>query len=181
MSNASVSNFLANFRGGGARANRYKIVLTFPAAIPRGLDASTKIGFTAKAASIPSSSMGVVTVHYMGRPVKIPGDKTWADWNVTVLLDQDYAGRGVFEMWHDLILGFDSNVAAAGMQDPINAFARAKVQMLDRYDRVVRTYDVEGIWPSEVNEVTIGYDQNDQIMEQQITFAVNGWSSDSTS
>ncbi len=180
MSNASVSNFLANFRGGGARSNRYKIILTFPASIPRGLDAATKIGFTAKAAAIPSSSLGVIDVPYMGRQVKIPGDKVWADWNVTVLLDQDYQGRSVFEAWHNQILGFDSNVASAGMQDPSNAFARAKVQMLDRMDRVVRTYDLEGIWPSEVGEVTVGYDQNDQIMEQQITFAVNGWASDVT-
>jgi hypothetical protein len=180
MSNASVYGFLANFRGGGARPNRYNVILTFPPAVPQGLAAATKAGFTCKAAAIPASSMGVVDVAYMGRQVKMPGDKVWADWNVTIYIDQDYLGRAVFESWHNLINGFDTNVASAGMQDPINCFARAKVQLLDRYDRVVRTYDVEGLWPTEVGEVTLGYDQNDQIMEQQVTFAVNGWNSDST-
>ena len=180
MSNASVHSFLANFRGGGARPNRYNVILTFPPQVPQGLAAATKAGFTCKATAIPASSMGVVDVAYMGRQVKLPGDKVWADWNVTVYVDQDYITRGVFESWHNLINGFDTNVASAGMQDPINCFARAKVQMLDRYDRVVRTYDVEGLWPSEVGEVTLGYDQNDQIMEQQVTFAINGWNSEST-
>ena len=180
MSNASVHNFIANFRGGGARPNRYNVILTFPPAVPQGLVAATKLGFTCKATAIPASSMGVIDAPYMGRQVKIPGDKVWADWTVTALVDQDYLARGSFETWHNLINGFDTNVASAGMQDPANCFARAKVQLLDRYDRVTRTSDVEGIWPSEVGEITLGYDQNDQLMEQQVTFAINGWSSDST-
>lgn len=175
---ADVSTFLANFRGGGARPNRYNVILTFPPAVPNGLAASVKGGFTCKAAAIPASSVGVVDVPYKGRQVKIPGDKVWADWNVTVLLDQDFLMREVFESWHNLILGFQSNEAAPGFQDPANCFARAKVQLLDRSDNVIRTYDVEGLWPSEVGEVTLGYDQNDQVMEQQITFAINGWTSD---
>lgn len=180
MSNASVQTFLANFRGGGARPNRYNIILTFPPAVPDGLLAATKAGFTCKAAAIPASSLGTIDLAYMGRQVKVPGDKVWADWNVTCYVDQDYATRGVFEAWHNLMNGFDSNLAADGMQDPANCFARAKVQLLDRYDRVTRTYDVEGIWPTEVGEITLGYDQNDQVMEQQVTFAINGWSSEST-
>ena len=180
MSEASIHTFLANFRGGGARPNRYKVILTFPPGISGALVASTKAGFTAKAASIPASSMGVIDVAYMGRQVKIAGDKVWEDWNVTCYVDQDWVTRGVFEEWHNKILGFDTNVASEGYQDPANYFARAKVQCLDRYDRVTRTYDVEGMWPSNVGEVTLGYDQNDQVMEQQVTFAINGWSSEST-
>ena len=177
---ASVHDFLANFRGGGARPNRYQVVLTFPPDVSDGLAAATKAGFTCKAASVPESTVGTITVHYMGRPIKIPGDKEWSDWNVTCYVDQDYVTRGVFEEWHNKILGFDTNVASDGFQDPSNCFARAKVMLLDRYDQVTRTYDVEGIWPTSVGEVTLGYDQNDQVMEQQVTFAINGWSSEST-
>ena len=174
---ASPQDFLANFQGGGFRPNRYNIVLTFPAAVPNALQAAAKFGFTCKAAAIPSSQLGVVTLPYMGREVKVPGDKTWDDWTVTVMLDTDFWTRDVFETWHDLILGFRSNVAAPGFANPAAAFASAQVQALDRYDQIIKEYTIDGCWPTQVGEVTLGYDQNDQVAEMPVTFAVNGWSS----
>lgn len=178
---ASIYDFLANFRGGGARPNRYRVVLTFPAGVPAGIAASEKISFTCSAASIPSSNIGIVDVPYMGRQVKVPGDKTFDDWTVTVLLDNDFLGRIAFEKWHDMILGFRTNVAQANMVNPINAYARAQVFALDRADNVIARYQIDGMFPSQVGEVTLGYDQNDQIMQQPVTFAINGWSSNATS
>lgn len=177
---ADVFTFLSNFRGGGARPNRYEVILTFPAGVPNGIVASEKVSFTCSAASIPSSQMGIVNVPYKGRQVKVPGDKTFDDWNVSVILDNDWLGRSVFERWHDLILGFRSNVAQPQMINPTNAFARAIVLQLDRADNLVQRYEVEGMFPSSVGEVTLGYDQNDSVMLQPITFAVNNWSSQVT-
>lgn len=178
---ASVYDFLANFRGGGARPNRYEVILTFPQGVPNAVAAATKIGFTCTAATIPSSNMGVIDVPYMGRQVKVPGDKIFDDWSVSVLIDNDFLGRSVFERWHDMLLGFRSNVAQPQMVNPINAYARAIVNQLDRADNVIHTYEVEGMFPSQVGEITLGYDQNDQIMLQPVTFAINGWSSSVTS
>lgn len=178
---ASVRNFLANFQGGGLRPNRYEIIVTFPGPVVLPLggarQTASKISFTAKAASIPTSNVGVIDVPYMGRQVKVAGDKTWDDWTVGILLDNDLIGRRAFEIWHDRILGFDSNVAIDPFVNPANYFARAEVHLLDRADRVLDTYTVEGIWPSNVGEVTLGYDQNDSVAEQSVTFAINGWSS----
>lgn len=175
--NASVSSFLANFRGGGARPNRYEVILTFPAGIPLGLVASQKIAFTCSAAAIPSSNMGVVNAPFMGREVKLPGDKTFDDWTVQIMLDNDWLGRRVFERWHDMLLGFESNTASPGMLNPVNAYAKAIINQLDRADNVVATYEIEGMFPSQVGEITLGYDQNDQVMLQPVTFAVNNWRS----
>lgn len=177
---ASITDFLANFQEGGARPNRYEVILTFPSAVPFANDASRKIKFTCKTAAIPGSNLGVIDVPYKGRMAKIPGDKVWDDWNVTILLDNDYLGRGVFEAWHNLINGFETNVASQGMMNPANCFANATVNLLDRYDNVRRSYRVEGMFPTLVGEVTLGYDQNDMISEQPVTFAINGWSSDAT-
>ena len=177
---ASPTDFLANFQGGGYRPNRYQVILSFPDGVPNALNASRKFDFTCKAAAIPSSQMGVAEIPYMGRQIKVPGDKTWDDWNVTVMLDTDFATRDVFETWHDLLLGFRSNVASSGFANPSNAFATATVYALDRYDQIVKTYEIEGMWPTSIGEVTLGYDQNDQIAEMPVTFAVNGWASDAT-
>lgn len=174
---ANIQDFLANFQGGGARPNRYEVILTFPDGVPGAQDASRKIGFTCKASAVPSTNIGIVEVPYMGRMVKIPGDKVWDDWTCTILLDNDLKGRKVFETWHEMLLGFRSNVAQPQMVNPNNAFASAEVVLLDRADGVLAggNYLVEGIFPQQVSEVTLGYDQNDQIMEQTVTFAINGW------
>lgn len=177
---ASISDFLANFQGGGFRPNRYNVVLTFPAGVPNALAAAVKTGFTCKAAAIPPSTMGVVEIPYMGRQAKVPGDKTWDDWNVSIFVDTDFITRGVFETWHDLILGFQNNTAAPGFANPVNAFASAQVQALDRYDNIIQTYDVQGMWPTNVGEITLGFDQNDQVAEFPVTFAINGWRSNNT-
>lgn len=176
---ASVHDFLANFQGGGLRPNRYEVILTFPASVDAG-QASKKVAFTCKAAAIPASNLGVVDVPYMGRQVKVPGDKTFDDWTVQIILDNDLLGRKVFERWHDQLLGFESNVAQDFMVNPSNAFATAVVNAMDRADRIIATYTVEDMFPSQVGEVTLGYDQNDQVAEQSVTFAINGWSSDVT-
>jgi len=181
MSESSVYTFLANFQRGGFRPNRYRVNVTFPAGVNDSTDASRKISFTCTSASLPSSNIGIVTVPYMGRPVKLPGDKTFDDWTVQVVLDNDFLGRRVFEQWHDMLLGFESNVAQEQMINPANAFATATVYALDRAENVLRTYTIEGMFPSVLGEVTLGYDQNDQVAMQSITFAVNGWKSDLTS
>ena len=177
---ASIYDFLANFQGGGARPNRYRVILTFPGTVPAGLQASNKISFTCSAAAIPASSLGVVDVPYMGRQVKVPGDKIWEDWNVQILLDNDFIGRSAFESWHDQLLGFRSNVAQADKVNPINAYARAQVNCLDRADNVTQIYRIDGMFPINVGEVQLGYDQNDQVALQPVTFAINGWSSGAT-
>jgi len=179
---ASVHDFLANFSGGGLRPNRYEVVLTFPGPVSSavGGNVAQKISFTCKAATIPATNMGVIDVPFMGRQVKVAGDKIWDDWTISVLLDNDLLGRRVFEVWHDMILAFDRNVATPEFVNPSNYYASAIVTLLDRADQPLQSYQVDGMFPTQVGEVQLGYDQNDQIAEQSCTFAINGWKSDVT-
>jgi len=176
----SVSDFLANFQGGGLRPNRYQVVLSFPndvlAAVHGGTTSANKISFTCKASSIPASQVGTAQVPYMGRGIKFAGDKTFDDWEITVMLDNDLIGRHIFEAWHDQIMGFDSNVSTQSFVNPANYMASGTVTLLDRAGGILETYTIEAIWPTNLGSVSLGYDTNDSIAEQQVTFAVNGWS-----
>lgn len=178
---ADIFTFMSNFRGGGARANRYEVHLTFPSGIPGAVQAAEKISFTCTAASIPSSQLGTAIVPYKGRQIKLPGDKTFDDWNVTVALDNDWLGRSIFERWHEAMNGFSSNLTQPNMINPTNSFATAVVYQLDRADREIQKYEIEAVWPTIIGEVTLGYAENDAVMMQQVTFAVNNWRSASTS
>lgn len=180
MAQASVYDFLSNFKGGGVRPNRYRVQLSFPQTVANRVAAAKKISFTCQAASIPESTLNPVDVPYMGRQVKIPGDKVWGDWTVQIMLDTDFIGRSVFEQWQDQLLGFRTNVAQPMMLDPMMAYATADIITLDRSDKEIQRYKVYGMFPTMVGEIQLGYDQNDQIALQPVTFAINGWESSST-
>ena len=174
---ANVNSFLANFTGGGARANRYEVIIGFPNFLNiRDTAVQQKISFTCKAASIPASELGEAVVPYKGRQIKVPGDRTFGDWTVTIVIDNDFKGRDVFESWSSGMLGNSSNLTkSANELNPLQIYGQAQVNLLDRYDQVLKRYQITGMFPKSVGEITIGYDQNDQVMEQQVTFAVNEW------
>lgn len=174
-----VTDFVANFQGGGARPNLYNVIMTFPFGTTANTTA-TKLSYTCRTASLPSSNMGIAMVPYMGRQVKIAGDKVFDDWTITVVNDADFVVRDAFERWLDRINGHMSNIAARGWSNPLNYLARAEIIQLDREDRDLKKYTMEGIFPTSVSEIQMGYDQNDMVEEFSVTLAVNYWSSDTT-
>ena len=171
-----VSTFIANFQGGGARANLYSVVLTFPAGIADNFTAQ-KASFTCTASSLPSSNTGIKMVPYMGRQVKLAGDKTFDDWTITIMNDTDFSVRNAFERWADAISGHASNLAAGGYSNPANYFANATITQLDREGYELKTYNFVDIFPIQVSEIQMGYAQNDVVEEFSVTLAVNYWSS----
>lgn len=169
---ADIHGFIANFQGGGARPNRYEVLITFPETIG-STSIGQKISFTCKASALPGSTLGEAIAPYKSRQIKFPGDAVFNDWNVTILIDNDFKGRGVFEKWVNLMNGWESNTTVAGFQNPSKIFGTGTIKALDRVDDVIQTYTVQGIWPKDVGEIALGYDTNDTIMEQNVTFAVN--------
>lgn len=173
---ANIHDFLANFKGGGLRPNRYRVILTFPLEVAAMFgSASEKIAFTCKATSIPESTIGEVPVPFMGREVKVAGDRTFENWGVTVMLDNDMMGRNVFETWHDLINGLRTNTSIDNYVNPSNYMGNAEVRLLDRGDAILSIYRVEYMFPTTVGSVSLGYDTNNSIAEQEVTFAINEW------
>lgn len=174
---ANINSFLNNFQGGGARANRYEVIIGFPTFLGvTDITIQQKISFTCTSASIPASTIGEATVPYKGRTIKIPGDRTFENWNVTILIDNDFIGRDIFERWVAGMLGNGTNVVNSPNElNPVKIFGQAQVNMLDRSDRVIKRYQVTGMFPSNVGEVSLGYAENDAVMTQSVSFSINEW------
>ena len=85
---ATIDEFKAQLIGGGPRANRFKIF------IPRAGD---KIEFLAKAGNIPPAVLGQVDVQWRGHVLKLAGDRTFANWTVTILNDVEFSARTALE------------------------------------------------------------------------------------
>lgn len=168
-----VSQFLANFKG-GARANRYKVMIDFPNGVGNSTVAK-KLAFSCKAAKIPGSKIGIAEAAYMGRKIKFPGDMEFEDWEITVYNDIDFSVRDAVTKWVDKMLGHESNVASAGWDNSDTYMKTATVYQYDRSDNIIKTYTVQGMFPISVAEMDLGYEENDKIQEFAVTFAVSSW------
>src|SRR5690625_3835059 len=104
----SISSFKAALKGGGARSNRFEVIIDFPA-FAGGSDEIRKTAFLCSSAQLPGSTLGQIEQPFRGRVLKLAGDRTFDDWEVTFVNDTDFALRDAFERWHNAINGYNSN------------------------------------------------------------------------
>jgi len=124
--------------------------------------------FVCKAANLPASTMGVIEVPYMGRKLKIPGDRTYSEWSLTIMNDSSMLIKKQLEDWqntiNDVLLNVGPNQVFSSMHD-------AKVQQLGTDSSVLAEYILEGCWPMEIGETELSFESNDTISEFSVTLA----------
>ncbi len=158
---SSISGFIGNFSG-GARPNRYKVTLS---------KAGDKLDLFCKAASLPGTNIGTCEVPYMGRIVKVAGDRTFDDWTITVINDIGFAERIKSCEWNADINLHNGNTGSGGL----DYFDSATVIQLGRDGAELATVTIMYVFPISVGEITLGWDQNDQVEEYELTLAYNYW------
>jgi hypothetical protein len=164
----STVDFLNNgVKNGGLRPNRFKVTFTFPA----GIGDARQLTFLTKATSLPGGNIGTATLPYMGREVKLPGDVTFNDWTATVICDAREQ-RDIFYRWQNKIQGNTSNSTSFGsVQDQLGT---AEIQLIGRDNKPTGAVTkVKMIFPTTVGELSLGWDQNNAVLECPISFAVN--------
>lgn len=164
---AGISNFLAALKGGGARANRFEVVINFPA-FASTQEAIRKTAFLVQSTSMPSSNLGVTEVGFRGRQVKLAGDRTFEDWEATFYNDTDFELRNAFERWHNAINAYTSNT---GLAAPDEYMTDVSVYQLDSNDRRIKEYNMKYAFPQTVAAIELAQDSNDQIETFSVTFA----------
>ena len=101
-------NTLSSFRAGfkGVRQNRFLVKAIWPVnerggKIVEGEDNVANTSLLIKAADIPESSIGVITVPWMGRAIKFSGERTYVDWSIQIYESNNSVAdlRRNFEIW----------------------------------------------------------------------------------
>ena len=167
MAETSIHDFSSRFKG-GVRANLFNCRITTP---NRGGLADFE--FHCKGTSMPASTVGNIDVPYRGRQLKVPGDRTFADWTVTVFNDRGMYIRGVFEEWMAKLQDHWENKQDMSM----SPYGKASVTQLRRDGGSERTYNITSLYPTEVAAIDVAWDSNDAVEEYAVTFAVNHWTS----
>ena len=185
MATKTLSQFKSNLAGGGARPNLFEVSIpSFPGAVDSGTwstDYQNTFKFLCKAAQLPASSVSPITIPFRGRQLKVAGDRTFAEWSVTIINDEDFTLRTAFEKWGDKISNlFD----ATGVTNPTSYMTNAFVKQLGRgkeafstkndgnITSILRTYKFYDIWPSDISAIELSYDSGDTIEEFTVTFQV---------
>ena len=175
MAVLGVDDFKSKLRGGGARPNLFKATINFPAYADGDPELTS---FLCETAQLPGSTMGVIIVPFRGRQLKMAGDRTFAEWTVTIINDTDFAIRNSMERWMNGINGHTTNV---GLVNPTDYQADLIVEQLDRDGTSVKRYDFRGAFPTEVGEIELNYDNTGAIEEFITTFTIQYWESNTTS
>ena len=151
----TISDFKSKLTGGGARANLFEVVLTFPDAAKPPDEVLDKSRFMVKGARLPASNIAQIEVPFRGRVLKIAGDRTFDSWTVTVINDTDFAIRSAFENWMNTINKLDNNT---GLVNPADYQADAYVYQLDRDGQDLRAYRFYDTFPTQVGPIELSYD-----------------------
>ena len=160
---ATIDQFKAQLIGGGPRANRFKVF------IPR---AGNKIEFLCKAANIPAGTLGEVVVPFRGHNLKLAGERTFEDWQITVINDVEFSVRSGLEAWQEEIQAMDSGVGSTPTDYLIS---RAFVEQLNKDDSVLARYEFFNMFPKNLGAIELSYDTVDALEEFTVDFTFSHW------
>jgi hypothetical protein len=169
----SVAEFKSNLTYGGARPTLFQVQLTAPPQIGINLDLQ-KSPFLIRAAQIPDSTLGIISIPYFGRAVKMAGDRTFPSWTVTVINDEDFKIRNALEAWSNSINQLRGNTRL-GSAANLGYKATATVTQYSRTGDTLRVYNFEGLYPQNVGSIDLSWDSTDQIENFQVTFEYDNW------
>lgn len=179
--------------GGGARPSLFYCTVSFPTLLNAALDEAygmSDVSFFMKAASVPESTLNEITKSFLGRDIKIPSiDRTFGPWTVTVINDENYRIRHLFESWIEhispgsAIFKAQSGFGSAG---PENVYGQMNVHQLKKDGeesvfagpggaRYLGSYYFKDAFPTSVSEISLSWDDKDTIEEFTVTFAYQYW------
>ena len=156
---------------GGARPSLFQVTITNPV----NSAADIKVPFLVRASSVPASNLGTVQVPYFGRTIKLAGTRTYSAWGVTVINDEDFLIRNAMEQWSHAINSARGNLRALGSASPLLYKATAEVTQFSKTGIPVRTYRLNGIFPTAVEGMALDWSQGDQIQEFNVSFEYDYW------
>ena len=177
----NVSEFRSQLIGDGARPNLFSVTLVFPTIVGNGSAAGQKLTFMAKASQLPGSSIGTVPVYYFGRETKFAGNRTFPDWTLQIINDEDFTVRNAMENWMNSLNSNQGNVRNASAGGPTSYTTDATVNQYGKTGEIIKSYNFVGMFPIDVAPIDLDWSSNDSIEEYSVTFAYQYWTNDQTS
>jgi hypothetical protein len=159
---------------GGARPSLFQVIMNNPVN-PAG---DVKMPFMCRATSIPASTIGTIEIPYFGRRIKLAGDRTFAEWSVTIMNDEDFLIRNSMEEWMQSINSHLGNITKFGSASPLQYKENAQVVQFSKTGLPVRQYTFNGMFPIEVGPIELSWESQNEIEVFNVTFQYDFWEVD---
>jgi len=159
---------------GGTRPSLFAVQLNLPANIGLDTNSPTKFRFLCRAAELPESTISPIEVPYFGRKIKVAGERVFSDWSVTVMNDEDFNVRAMFEAWSNALNRMisnvrDSNISAEQYKIDLEVFQFGKD------GETLRSYIISGAFPTQIGAISLDWDSVNQVETFTVNFAYDYW------
>jgi len=173
----NVNAFRSNMIADGARPNLFQVNLLFPPSVGGTSDIGSIGRFMIKASQLPGSTIGSVPVYYFGREVKFAGNRTFANWTIQVINDENFVIRNYLERWMNTINSHVGNLRSPAALRPTSYTSDAKISQYGKTGNIIKEYSFRGMFPIDVAPIDLDWGNQDSIEEYAVTFAYQWWES----
>ena len=177
------STFKSNIstHGGGARPSLYQVKIMYGTAQANPLSFDSAESLLVKAANLPASNIAPLAINYAGRAYKWSGFRTYDNWTVTVMNDEDFGARNKMMHWMRYLSGQLDGTRDGTFGDPSNNGTwfdgSATVQQVSVGGGAIGPlYSLSNLWPTELGEIAVDW-SSDAMQEYTIGFAYDHWTS----
>ncbi len=172
--------FRSELTGDGARPNLFEVILpipTFSSMIGQNNEMN-KFTFMCRATQIPGDAIGFVQVPYFGRTIKVAGNRTFPEWTVTIINDEDFTVRNNMEHWMNGLNTHDTNVRIPAAYSNPQYTTDALVKQYGKRGpdfSTIKQYRMIGCFPIDISSIDLNWATNDVLEEFSVTFALQWW------
>jgi hypothetical protein len=172
----NVNKFRSELKGDGARPTLFEVYVYFPTSLA-GVFPTDQASMQAKATSLPGSTLGIIEVPYFGRKIKVAGDRTFDDWNMTIINDEDFNIRNAFEFWQNAMDQYTTSSEKKRVnganENPYSYVANVFVRQYGKQGNIIKTYELVNAFPNQVGQIDVSWENNDQIEEFDVTWSMD--------
>jgi hypothetical protein len=160
---------------GGARPSLFEVFLTAPQTIGINQAAVDRFRFLCRAAELPEMTISNIEVPYFGRKIKVAGERSFADWGVTVINDEDFAVRSMLEAWQNSINRLVANIRDARLINEEGYKQDIIVQQYAKDGLALRSYLLVGAFPTTIGGIALDWDSANAVETFSVNFAYDYW------
>lgn len=178
----NINQFRSALAFDGARPTLFEVSMTFPGITSvgvgsDGLGISQQFRFFCKTAQLPGSTVNAIPVNYFGRELKFAGNRTFPEWTVTIINDEDFKIRNAFELWLNGLNNHRFNLRDASFSGSTSYSTQATVTQYAKTGEALKSYTFVGMFPIDVSPIDVDWSSVDSMEEFTVTFAYQWWES----
>lgn len=103
----------------------------------------------------------------MNKKINLAGDRTYEDWTVTVYVDADHTIRQQLIDWQNKAHAIGKEIYG---DIPADYKKSATITAIDRQGRDTKSYNFEGVWPTNIGEQQVDWENNNAVSTFDVTF-----------